>query len=201
MHYIGKTERIKLMKHLKRRLPKRRYRHSLGVSYTAAVLAWAHGVDQEKAMLAGLLHDYAKAMSNEEQIAYCKKHHIELTKYERRHPQVIHGKVGALMIMRRYGIKDEQVLNAIIHHTLGREGMTTLEKIVFIADYIEPERDPLPEIDAIRRIALVNLDLAMVRILESIHRHIEEMGEEIDQTARAVLAFYRKEYQHVTTRD
>lgn len=199
MDYILKNDRWKITKQLKRRLPKRRYIHSIAVAYTAAALAMVHDVDPQEAILAGLLHDYAKNIPPEEQLEYCKKHRIELTDYERENPQIIHGKVGALMAMKKYHIRDEDVINAVINHTIGRPGMSTLEKILFVADYIEPERKPLPGIEEIRKIAFRDLDLAVFRVLDNIFTYLKSLGHEVDEQSKATYEYYKKESGYVET--
>ncbi|MDO5695661.1 MAG: bis(5'-nucleosyl)-tetraphosphatase (symmetrical) YqeK [Eubacteriales bacterium] len=196
MDYILKNDRWQITKQLKRRLSKKRYIHSLSVAYTAAALAMVHDVNPEDAIMAGLLHDYAKNISHEEQLAYCDKHRIELSAYERRNPQIIHGKVGALMIMRRYHVRDENIINAIMNHTVGRMHMSPLEKIIFIADYIEPEREPLPNIQAIRKAAFKNLDRTIYMILENTRRYLVEKGGTPDESTEAVLNYYKEEAEH-----
>lgn len=187
-----KINREEMQKHIKKRLEKQRYRHSLSVAYIAASLAMAYNQDVEKAMIAGLLHDYAKNMPIEEQIEYCKKHNIELSDYEMLNKCVIHGKVGASMVMDKFGIKDEEILRAIFNHVCGREDMSIIEKIVFVADYIEPERKPLPRIELIRETAYKNIDKAVMMIYENIISYIKSKDYNIDETTQKAYEFYRR---------
>ena len=90
-----------IRKSLKKELDKSRYEHTMGVMYTAAALAMAHGADQKKAMLAGLLHDCAKCIPNEEKMELCKKYHIELTQAEIDNPALIHAKLGAFLARKK----------------------------------------------------------------------------------------------------
>lgn len=190
MDFILKNDRDKIIKHLSRKLDKERFKHSISVSYIASSLAMVHGEDINKAMTAGLLHDYAKNMSIEEQLEYCEKHRIELTDYEINNPCVIHGKVGALKVMKKYKIKDEDVIGAIYNHVMGKKNMTKLEKIVFIADYIEPQRDELPNIENIRKNAFLNLDITMAMIYKNIINYIEAKGNKIDSATIEAYEYY-----------
>ena len=138
---MSETSMDEIRKSLKKELDKSRYEHTMGVMYTAAALAMAHGVDQKKAMLAGLLHDCAKCIPNEEKMELCKKYHIELTQAEIDNPALIHAKLGAFLARKKYHVTDEELLHAILVHTTGEPGMNLLDKIIYIADYIEPGRD------------------------------------------------------------
>ena len=99
-----------------------------------------YGADLEKALTAGLLHDCAKGRGVKEQIRYCEKHGILLTEAELAMPALIHAKLGAYLAEKDYGITDPEILDAITYHTTGRPDMSLLEKIIYIADYIEPNR-------------------------------------------------------------
>ena len=110
-------------------------------------LAMRYGQDLDQAELAGLLHDCAKYFNDEEIIKKCRKHGIEVSEAELRAPAVLHAKYGAWLAKNRYGVSDPEILSAIRWHTTGKPDMTTLEKIIFIADYIEPNRAPFPGLD------------------------------------------------------
>mgnify|MGYP004567336233 FL=1 len=130
----------KILSYLKATLRPKRFRHTLGVAYTAANLAAVHNADEDKALLAGLLHDCAKFYETEEQITLCEKAGIPLTETERLNPALIHGKLGAFYAETKYQVDDEEILSAIRYHTTGHPDMTVLEKIIYLADYIEPGR-------------------------------------------------------------
>ncbi len=125
---------------LKKTLKKKRYIHTLGVADEARRLAAIYGEDTDKAYLAGLLHDCAKGYSTDEQKELAKKYGVELDRDLLNSPPVIHGFLGVEIARRDYGVKDEAVLNAVRYHTVGRAGMTMLEKIVYIADLTEKNR-------------------------------------------------------------
>lgn len=195
MAFMYKINRKDIQKHLKKRLDSMRYRHSVSVSYISGSLAMAYNQDVEKAMLAGLLHDYAKNIPIEDQIDYCFKHNIILSEYEMKNKCIIHGKVGASMVMEQFHIKDEEILMAIFNHVCGRDDMGIIEKIVFVSDYIEPERKPLPRIEEIRKWAYVDIDRAVMMIYENIILYIRSQGYEIDESTKIAYDFYRRKYE------
>lgn len=172
--YEGQTpmnERLnKIKKTLKKELDKDRYEHTLGVMYTSACLAMANGYDMEKAQLAGLLHDCAKCIPNEKKLKICVKNNIPVTQVEKDNPFLLHAKVGAFLARVLYEVEDEEILHAISVHTTGAPAMNTLDKIVFIADYIEPKRDKAANLKEIRKTAFEDLDEALKMILcDTIH--------------------------------
>ena len=131
----------KIKEKLKGKLKKNRYIHTLGVAKEARRLALIYGEDADKAYLAGLLHDCAKGYSIDEQIKLSKEYGVELDDNLLNSPPVIHGFLGVEIAKREYGVSDIEILNAIRYHTVGRAGMTVLEKIVYIADLTEENRD------------------------------------------------------------
>ena len=128
----------KIRKQLVKALDSKRYEHTQGVAYTSAALAMRYGEDIQKAELAGLLHDCAKCLDNEKKIQICKKHNIEISEAEQNNPFLLHAKVGGYLAKTKYKVDDEEIIDAIVYHTTGRPGMSLMEKIVYIADYIEP---------------------------------------------------------------
>lgn len=160
----------KIKKALKKELDKDRYEHTLGVMYTSACLAMANDYDMEKAQLAGLLHDCAKCIPNEKKLKICAKNNIPITQVEKDNPFLLHAKVGAFLARVLYEVEDEEILHAISVHTTGAPAMNTLDKIVFIADYIEPKRDKAANLKEIRKTAFEDLDEALKMILcDTIH--------------------------------
>ena len=142
----------------------KRYKHSLRVAEFSEELANIYGVDSDKAYLAGLIHDCAK--HNEER--YVEQLEIDISSYKISSIKdpVLHSFLGAEVAKKVYNISDKDILNAIKYHTTGKESMTKLEKIIFIADAIEPNRD-FEGIDKIRKLAETNLDKAMLALLDS----------------------------------
>ncbi len=177
-------------KKLEKELKYSRYLHTLGVAFTATSMAMVHGADIEKAETAGLLHDCAKCLGDKESIRLCEKEHIEVTQMERRNPSLLHAKAGVAVAREEYGITDEEILGAIRWHTTGKPGMTKLEKIIFIADYIEPGRCEAPGLPGIRRLAFQDLDACMLQILSDTLQYLKETGKEIDSATEETRAYY-----------
>lgn len=146
---------------LKKALSEKRYKHSLGVCDEAVKMAEKFGADKEKAYLAGLLHDCAKGYTNDEQIELCGKYGIELDDITFACKPVIHAPLGAVIAKVEYGIDDKEILEAIRCHTVAKENMSLLDKIIYIADMIEPTRD-FPGVDQIRKAAYDDIDKAVI---------------------------------------
>lgn len=163
---------------LRKVLKESRYLHSLGVSETAVKMAKLYGVDEEKAYLAGLLHDCAKCFDSETQTAMCKQYGIELDEITLACPAVIHAPLGAAVAKAEYGIEDEEILSAIRLHTTGGAKMTRLDKIIYIADMVEPTR-AYNGVDELREIAFKDLDEAMFKALQSTLRFNIQKGTAI----------------------
>jgi predicted HD superfamily hydrolase involved in NAD metabolism len=176
---------------LKNKLSEKRYEHTLGVEYTAAALAMRYGADMKKARLAGLLHDCAKYFPGEKLIAKCKKHQLPVNEYEQAFPELLHAKVGACLAQAKYGVTDEEILSAITWHTTGRPEMTQLDKIIYIADYIEPNRDKAPNLAEIRALAFQDLDTCLAAILSHTLSYLKEKGSVIDPTTFATYEYYK----------
>lgn len=184
-------DRIKMREHLENKLTKKRYEHSIGVSYTAAALAMVHGVDTEKAAIAGLLHDCAKCYSPEEKLKRCKKNKLSINKYEKKNPELLHAKLSAYYAREKYEVCDEEILSAITWHTTGKADMSVLDKIIYIADYIEPNRKMLPQMDEIRREAFMDLDVCLVHILKNTIQYLMVRDpESIDSITLETYEFY-----------
>lgn len=184
------NELSKIRKSLEKELDSKRYDHTLGVEYTAAALAMRYDVSIEKARVAGLLHDCAKCLSNNKKLSICEKNNIEITDIEKRNPFLLHAKIGCFLAEKEYHVVDRDVLNAILNHTTGRPGMSLLEKIIFIADYIEPGRKQAPNLQDIRKLAFVNLEHALIKILEDTLVYLKSTGDEIDPMTAKTYSYY-----------
>lgn len=185
----------KIRKKLEKALDSKRFEHTLGVAYTASALAMCHQADITKAHTAGLLHDCAKCLSNDKKIAICKKHHIPITEAEKENPFLLHAKVGSYLARTEYQVQDQDILNAISNHTTGRPGMSQLEKIIYIADYIEPGRKHAPDLTAVRRLAFQDLDQALFRILQDTLQYLKSIDGPIDAMTEKTWEFYRDQLQ------
>ena len=151
-------EVAEIRKKLKKALDKDRYEHTKGVMYTAGCMAMAYGYDMNKAMLAGLLHDCAKCIANTEKLDLCEEHHILVSTVEHDNPGLLHAKLGAVLAEEIYKVTDSDILHAIKVHTTGEANMNLLDKIIFVADYIEPKRCEAPRLEEIRQLAFHDLD-------------------------------------------
>ena len=179
---------------LRKELDKNRYRHTLGVAHTAVCLSMRWGFDLNTAYLTGLLHDCAKKYKSKEQIDKARDFGIELTESELRNPQLIHAKTGAYLCEHEYGIKDEHIRNAIICHTTGKPGMDLLEKILYVSDYIEPNRTVMKRLGEIRKTAFCDLDRALFMILEDTVEYLNEKGaDSVDPMTELTYNYYLKE--------
>ena len=125
---------------LKSKLSQKRYEHSIGVMEKAIELAKVFGEDEEKAAYVGLVHDIAKEMSDEEFYKYMKQNNIQIEGIDKIETIVLHGKVGADIAKKKYNFTDE-MCDAIYYHTTARDNMTLLDKIIYVADKIEDNRD------------------------------------------------------------
>ncbi len=182
---------VKMQKKLKKLLDDDRYRHTIGVTYTAAALAMRYDVDLDKAQLAGLLHDCAKCIPNAEKLKLCEKYGIDITPIEANAPSLLHAKLGAYLADKEYGVDDPDVQSAITWHTTGRADMTMLEKIVFLADYIEPGRFKATNLNQIRHFAFIDIDMAVYMTMRDTLSYLKESGATIDETTENAFAFYR----------
>lgn len=151
--------REELVQRVQMQMSERRFQHVLGVEETAIALAAKYGVSEAKASIAALTHDYAKERPDDEFQLIIERdgYNLELLDYGN---AIWHGLVGASIVQRELGIEDEEILQAIRLHTTGAAEMSTLDKIIYVADYIEPNRD-FPGVKEARELALLDLDRAV----------------------------------------
>lgn len=189
----------KIKKYLKKHLTKDRYQHTVSVANTAIAMAMRYNPDTtnanfiKRAELAGMLHDCAKCMDNAKKLRLCEKYAIPCSDFEREHPYLLHGKIGAHIAKEKFHINDNDVLQAITWHTTGRPDMSLMEKIIFIADYIEPMRRPIPELNVIRRLAFEDIDKAMEKILCNTLKFLETKGSPFDVMTQKTYDSYVKD--------
>lgn len=194
-----------LRREMKKELEPKRYEHTLSVAYTAANLAAVHGVDVEKALVAGMLHDCAKCLSHKKQLSLCMKNHMHLSELEAaKDSPLIHAKAGSILAKKKYGITDADILHAICYHTTGRPQMSPLEKVIYIADYIEPGRKHVKRtadeakkdrLTQVRRMAYRDLDEALCNILGDSLAYLHEKGGKVDYMTQKTYEYYRQ-YQN-----
>ncbi len=161
---------------LRRKLGNRLFSHSMGVARMAYSLALAHGVDEEASFLAGLLHDYGKALSPQELMEKAKEMHLSLDDFTRRSPHLLHAPVGAALVRHDFGIKDRQVLRAIKFHTVGAPRLNNIEKIVYLADAIEMGRS-YPGVRKLRRLAFSDLDKTIRIVVDNTIKRVIQKGD------------------------
>lgn len=150
---------------IKRMTKESRFNHSKGVQYMAGELAKHYGVDVEKAQLAGLMHDCVKNLPVEEMFRLCDELGCELDDITKKEVKLIHAPLGAYYAKKVFGIEDEEIFNAIYWHTTAKANMTLFEKVIYMADVVEPNRK-YDIVDEMRKLAFENIDLAMLKILD-----------------------------------
>lgn len=175
---------------LKEKLKKNRYTHTIGVMHTAASLAMAHSYPVEDAMMAGLLHDCAKYMSEEELLMECKKNKIAVTDAEKESPHLLHAKLGAFYACNKYNVNEDEILHAIEVHTTGCVNMNLLDKIIFVADYIEPNRNKAAHLNELRSLAFTDIDLTCCMILYDTINFLREKNDPIDETTYDTYEYF-----------
>lgn len=158
-------ERDTALKIVKEQLTEHRYLHTIGVMETAVTLAKQYGADEKKAELAAIFHDYAKFRSKAEMkaIIIAEGYPEDLLQYN---AELWHAPVGAYLVQKEAGIADQEILDAIRYHTSGRPGMSLLEKIIYLADYIEPGRN-FPGVDEVRALAKEDLEKALIKAVQN----------------------------------
>ncbi|WDV44671.1 bis(5'-nucleosyl)-tetraphosphatase (symmetrical) YqeK [Clostridiaceae bacterium M8S5] len=171
---------------------KKRYEHCVRVMETAKKMAGAYGVNEQKALVAGLLHDCGRYIDEKLLLQKSKQYNILSSNSFENSKELLHANLGAYLAKHKYGIDDEDILNAIKYHTTGRENMSNLEKIIFLADYIEPNR-VFEGVKEIRELCYEDLDIAMLKSLTNNILHIINNNRYLDiRTARARNYFLTK---------
>ncbi len=189
---MGSYNLHKMEKKLKKYMDEARYDHTLGVMYTAASLAMCHGEDVERAQVAGLLHDSAKCIPNPKKLKLCRQHRIPVTEAEERAPYLLHAKLGAYLAREKYHVQDPEILSAIECHTTGKPAMTLLEKIIFLADYIEPLRSKAANLAEIRRLAFRDLDLAVYTTMRDTLQYLKQENTSLDNLTVVAYNYYKE---------
>ncbi len=164
--------------YIEKNLSEKRKRHIYAVKETALKLASKYGGDLEKTELAALFHDMFRELSEQDMNRYVEQFHLDPRYLNNRN--LAHGKVTAAIMEKEYGIKDKDILNAVRYHTTGRARMSQLEKIIYLADAIEPNRD-YPGVEELRKAAFENLDeacmLSLTRTIDYVrsqHSYLDE---------------------------
>lgn len=181
----------KIKEELKTVLNCERYEHTIGVMCTAVAMAARYDADMDKAMLAGLLHDCAKCIPSQEMLQMCEECQISVSETERQNPGLLHAKLGAYFAKTKYGIEDADILGAIIYHTTGCPDMSLIQKIVYIADYIEPNRSQAPNLPDIRRLAFQDIDECLYCILEATVDYLKRNKSVVDSITEETYLWYK----------
>lgn len=167
-----------IKKEMKKKLSKDRYEHVLNVANRACVLAKIYSEDVKKAKLAGLLHDVTKEISEKEHLKLFAIDEVELTPVEKVSPQLWHAISAPIYVRERFGVQDEEVLNAIRYHTTGRKNMSNFEKIIFVADSTSKERE-FPGVKQLRKDSEKNLDMGVFENCKWIIENMASKGKAI----------------------
>lgn len=171
----------------------KRVAHAAGCSMTAKQLALQYGADVTDAARAGILHDITKALNGEEQLKLCGRYAMILDDFERENPKLLHAKTGAVIAKEIFG-ENDAVYQAIYWHTTGKADMSDLEKIIYLADYIEPNRD-FSGVEELRALTAQSLDLGLRRGLEMSIAQLNDRGRKIDKNSLAALRFLKERMQ------
>lgn len=184
-----------LICYLKENIDDKRLAHSIGTAQEAVKLAKIHGADPEKAHLAGLLHDVAKGKCRHGLEKYADQFCIDIDDIESKNVELIHGKLGAAMVKEQLGIDDEDILCAIRWHTTGRAGMSLLEKVIYLADLIEPGRD-FEGIEVIRQISYQDIDKAMLMALKQVMCFVQSKGFALHPNSLEAYHYFKEEEEN-----
>ncbi|MDA8441672.1 MAG: bis(5'-nucleosyl)-tetraphosphatase (symmetrical) YqeK [Peptococcaceae bacterium] len=179
MHILAKT--------IAQHLSPPRFKHSMGVAQTAALLAQRYGVEPEQAWLAGLVHDYAREMQAVDLLAWAQKLG-ELDHITQLHKELLHAPVGAHLIKLELGIQDLEIVQAVATHTLGDVNMSTLAKIIFLADMIEPGRK-YPGVERLREKGQQSLNEAVLGSIDHTIKYLVAEGKPIHPRTIAARNF------------
>lgn len=149
----------------------KRYNHSIGVMETAIKLARFNGENINNAALAGLLHDCGKFENTNEILKKCKDYNVDIDEYMKMNVQLLHAPLSAEIAKKDYGIHDKNIFNSIKYHTTGRKNMSLLEKIIYIADYIEPNRN-FPGVEEVRILAFKDINKALLKAFDNTIQYV-----------------------------
>lgn len=182
---FDRLQEVSLCLHNRKRVP-----HVIGCSETAERLARKYGADETDAKRAGILHDVTKALNGQEQLQLCDQYAMILNNFERMNPKLLHAKTGAVVAERVFG-ENPAVCDAIRWHTTGRAEMTVLEKIIYLADYMEPNRS-FEGVEELRRVTEQDLDEAVYLGLTMTIEQLKSSRREIDRNSGAALRWFEE---------
>lgn len=178
-------------------ISKKRFIHTMGVVESSRELAIRYNENVEHATISALLHDYAKGFKKAELMKYIEAANIELDEVLMNAHELLHGKVASLIAKEKFKILEHNILNAIEYHTTGRANMSKLEKIIYLADFIEPGR-VYEGVDELRKIAKVSLDKAVFKALNNTIAYVIAIQKPLHpNTIYARNHFLIKDYNHI----
>lgn len=181
-----------------KKLSPERYEHTIGVAYTAASLAMRYELDVEKAFLAGILHDCAKYCSSDRLLKKSMDAGLRISDSERKQPDLLHAKLGAYYAKTKYGVDDEEICHAIEYHTTGCRDMSLLDMIIYVSDYIEPNRNKAPNLSYYRHLAFVDIELCTFEILRGTIEYVSSKRTDIDPTTILAYEWLKERYNDNT---
>ena len=177
---------------LKNTLSARRYDHSIGVMEAAVKMAEYFGADVEEARIAGLLHDCAKEIEKDEALKMCDELGIFIDEEKRLQKGLLHADLGAEIMKREYGIDDDEIYSAVKCHTMGKNDMSMLDKILYLADFIEVNRRDFEGLSELRKVCFEDLDVAMLMAINLSISFVISKGKTLHkQTTDTKLYFER----------
>ena len=172
----------KMDSYLKSHLSPSRYEHSASTAETCRLLAEKFGFDQKRAFFTGLVHDIAREYSKEDLVEWASLDGMPVRDMDIASPVLLHGRAGAMVLKKEFGIADQDLLDALAAHTTGTRGMKTLAKILFVADYIEPKRKHItPEF--LSSLEGLDLDGMVYAVLMGTLNHLASKGKSVDPEA------------------
>ncbi len=186
--------RLAILKRIKKKLSDKRFQHTLRVESEAIKLANHYRGDCQKASIAALLHDNAKNYDDDKKLRLVYKYNIQLNQSEKANIDLVHAKLGSVIAAKKFNIDDIDILNGIKFHTTGRPGMSLTEKIIYIADFIEPGRKAFPGLEKARELAYIDINLTMIKILMMTINHVVDKGRIIDPGTEMAYEYYYRLY-------
>lgn len=166
------------------------------MAYTAYCMAIRYGEDPVKARLAGIVHDCAKQLDVEKTLDICRKNKLNVSEIEKSNPFLLHGKVGAVIAQKKFKIDDKDILNAVTFHTTGRPGMSLLEKIIYISDFIEPNRNQASCLEEVRKMAFEDIDKCLLMTLENTLAYISDKEYALDPLTKETYDYYTEKIKN-----
>lgn len=189
---IMKEKIPQIIDYLKENLKPSRFTHTMGVREEAVKLARRYGADEEKAEIAALVHDCCKNKTDSELISLADTLGVKLDKFQLTNGKLLHAPVGAAFAKKYFGIDDPEIIDAVTYHTTGRANMTLLDKIIYLADYIDPNREEFDGLSQLRTLAYEDLDKAMLFALNMSVKHVVGKGAPLHPDTQSAIADLEK---------